>query len=164
VAETRERKERPAGESLIAKNRRASFDYAIEETFEAGIALVGSEVKSIRAGKIELVDAYAVVEQGELWLKQMYVAPFSHASAFPHEPRRARKLLVRKREIERIGAALAREGLTLVPMRIFLRNGFVKVELGLGKGRKKADKRQEIARKTADREARAEMGRGRKGS
>ena len=138
-------------EKIIVQNRRAAFDYAIDDRFEGGIVLVGSEVKSMRAGKVELVDAYAAVEGGELWLKQMYIAPFEQASAFPHEPRRARKLLVK-----------ASEGMTLVPLRLYFRRGRVKVELGLAKGKKTHDKRADIAAKTADREARAAMGRARK--
>jgi SsrA-binding protein len=92
-------------EKIIVKNRRATFDYAVEERFEGGLVLVGSEVKSMRAGKVELVDSYATVDHGELWLKQMYIAPFEQASAFPHEPRRNRKLLVKHSEIARIDLA-----------------------------------------------------------
>lgn len=149
-------------EKVIVQNRRASFDYAVEERFEGGLVLVGSEVKSMRAGKVELVDAYASVERGELWLKQMYVAPFERASAFPHEVRRARKVLVKKSEIARIDRAVSREGMTLIPLRLYFRRGRVKVELGLARGKKTHDKRADIARKTADREARAAMGRARK--
>jgi SsrA-binding protein len=149
-------------EKIIVHNRRATFDYAIDERFEGGLVLVGSEVKSMRAGKVELVDAYATVERGELWLKQMYIAPFEQASAFPHEPRRARKVLVHRSEIARMDRAVSREGMTLVPLRLYFRRGRVKVELGLAKGKKTHDKRADIARKTADREARAAMGRARK--
>jgi SsrA-binding protein len=149
--------------SVIVKNRRAAFDYAFDDRFEAGIVLAGSEVKSMRAGKIELVDAYAQVERGEAWLKQMYIAPFEQASAFPHEPRRARKLLLHAHEIKRIQEAIGREGYTAIPMSLYWKDGRAKVELGLGKGKKTKDKRQDIAKKTADREAQAAMGRGRKG-
>jgi SsrA-binding protein len=123
---------------------------------------VGSEVKSMRAGKVELVDAYAAIERGECWLRQMYVAPFEQASAFPHEPRRARKVLVKASEIARMDRAVSREGMTLVPMRLYFKGGRVKVELGLARGKKTHDKRASIAEKTADREARAAMGRARK--
>ena len=146
----------------IVRNRRATFDYAIEEKIEGGLVLVGSEVKSMRAGKCELVDAYASVENGELWLKQMYIAPFEQANAFPHEPRRARKVLVHASEIAHIEKAIAREGYTLVPLRLYFKRGRVKVELGLAKGKKVHDKRADIAKKTADREAREAMGRARK--
>lgn len=147
---------------VIVQNRRATFDYAVDERFEGGLVLVGSEVKSMRAGKVELVDAYASVDGGELWLKQMYVAPFDQASAFPHDPRRARKVLVKRSEITRIDRAISREGMTLIPLRLYFRRGRVKVELGLARGKKTHDKRADIARKTADREARAAMGRARK--
>lgn len=149
-------------QKVIVTNRRATFDYAVEEKIEGGLVLVGSEVKSLRDGKVELVDAYATVENGELYLKQMYIAPFERAVAFPHEPRRSRKVLVHKREIEKIDRAVMREGYTVVPLRLYFRRGHVKVELGLAKGKKTHDKRADIARKTADREAKAAIGRARK--
>jgi SsrA-binding protein len=155
-------KQDDAIQKVIITNRRAAFDYAIEEKFEGGLVLVGSEVKSMRDGKVEMVDAYATVENGELWLKQLYVAPFEQAKAFPHEPRRARKVLVRQSEIAKIDRAISREGYTLVPTRLYWRRGHVKVELGLAKGKKSHDKRADIKAKTADREAKAAMGRGRK--
>jgi SsrA-binding protein len=142
-------------EKIIVQNRRATFDYAIEEKFEGGLVLVGSEVKSMRDGKVEIVDAFATVERGELWLKQLYIAPFERAVAFPHEPRRARKVLVHRSEIAKIDRAVSREGYTLVPTRLYFKGGRVKVELGLAK-------RSDIKAKTADREARAAMGRARK--
>lgn len=149
-------------QKVIVTNRRATFDYAVEEKIEGGLVLVGSEVKSLRDGKVELVDAFAAVENGELWLKQMYIAPFERAVAFPHEPRRPRKVLVRKHEIDRIDKAVMREGMTVVPLRLYFRRGHVKVELGLAKGKKTHDKRADIKKKDADREARAVMGRARK--
>lgn len=149
-------------QKVIVNNRRATFDYAIEDVYEGGLVLVGSEVKSMRAGKVEMVDAYATVERGELWLKQLYVAPFEKASAFPHEPRRSRKVLVRSSEISKIDRAIARDGYTLVPLRLYWKRGHVKVELGLGKGKKSHDKRASIKAKTADREAKVAMGRARK--
>ncbi len=141
-------------EQLIVKNRRALFDYAIEERFEAGMVLVGSEVKSMRAGKVDVVDSFVQVDRGEAWLKQLYVAPFEQAKAFPHEPRRARKLLLHAREIAQIHDALARGGFSVVPMRLYFKGGRVKVELGVGKGKKHYDKRADIAKKDADRDAR----------
>jgi SsrA-binding protein len=143
-------------EPLIVKNRRAFFDYEIEERYEAGLGLAGSEVKSMRAGKVDVSDAYVVVERGEAWLKQMFVAPFEQASAFPHEPRRSRKLLLHAREIEQIHQALARSGHTAVPLRLYFKNGRVKVEIGVGKGKKTYDKRAAIAKRDADRDARAD--------
>lgn len=144
-------------EALIVKNRRASFDYAIEERFEAGLVLVGSEVKAMRAGKVDLVDAYVSVDRGEAWLKQMFVAPFEQASAFAHDPRRARKLLLHGREVEEIRRAVTRDGFAVVPLRLYFKRGRVKVELAVAKGKKAYDKRSDIAKKTAEREARAAM-------
>lgn len=149
-------------EKVIVHNRKVTFNYAVEEKFEGGLELVGSEVKSMRAGKVELVDAYATVENEQLWLKQMYIAPFEQAKSFPHEERRARKVLVHRSEIAKIERAIMREGMTLVPIRLYWKRGVVKVELGLAKGKKTQDKRADIAAKTAKREAEAAMGRGRK--
>ena len=151
------------GEKLIVKNRRAFFDYGIDETYEGGLVLVGSEVKSMRAGKVDIVDAYASEENGEVWLKQLYVAPFEQAKAFPHEPRRPRKVLLHAREIQQIKDAIQRGGFTVVPLRLYFKRGRVKVELAIAKGKKKGDKRADIAKKTADREAREAIGRARKG-
>jgi SsrA-binding protein len=149
-------------DKVIVVNRRATFDYHIEEKFEGGLVLVGSEVKAMRDQKVEVVDAFAAVANGELWLKQLYIAPFTMAKSFPHEPRRARKVLMRSSEIARIDRAVSREGMTLIPLRLYFKRGRVKVELGLAKGKKTHDKRADIKRKDADREARAVMGRARK--
>ena len=149
-------------EKVIIQNRKVTFNYSIEDKFEGGLVLVGSEVKSMRAGKVELVDAYATVENDQLWLKQMYIAPFEQAKSFPHEERRPRKVLVKKSEISKIERAIMRDGMTLVPIRLYWKRGVVKVELGLAKGKKTQDKRADIAAKTAKREAEAAMGRGRK--
>ena len=151
-------------EQLIVKNRRATFDYSIEDTYEAGVVLVGSEVKSLRAGKVDVVDAFASVDRGELWLKQLRIAPLETANAYPHDPLRQRKLLVHRRELEAIEKAIARGGYTVIPLRLYFKDGRVKVQLALAKGKKTFDKRQEIVKKTADREAKAEMARGRRGS
>jgi SsrA-binding protein len=142
-------------EQLVVKNRRALFDYDLSERYEAGLSLVGSEVKSMRAGKVDVSDAYVAVERGEAWLRQMFVAPFEQASAFPHEPRRARKLLLHAREIEEIDRALSRGGYTVIPLRLYFKRGRLKVEIGVGVGKKKHDKRADIAKRDADREARA---------
>jgi SsrA-binding protein len=142
------------GQQFIVKNRRANFDYAIEEHFEAGMVLSGSEVKSMRAGKVDVVDSYVQVDRGEAWLKQLYVAPFEQASAFPHETRRNRKLLLHAKEIDMIEQALSRGGYTVVPMSLYFKEGRVKVDLGLGKGKKHYDKRADIAKKDAERETR----------
>jgi SsrA-binding protein len=145
---------RAEAEKLIVKNRRATFDYDIKDRYEAGVSLVGSEVKSMRAGKVDVTDAYVAIESGQAWLKQLFVAPFEQASAFPHEPRRSRKLLLHAREIEEIHQALAREGATAVPMKLYFKDGRVKVEIGVGRGKKTFDKRADIAKKDAEREAR----------
>jgi SsrA-binding protein len=142
---------------LIVKNRRATFDYDIGEKYEAGIVLTGSEVKSMREGKVDVVDAYVQVERGEAWLKQLMVGPFNQAIAFPHETRRSRKLLLHAREIAVLDEALSRGGYTAVPLRLYFKDGRVKVEIGVGKGKKTYDKRADIARKDADREARQAM-------
>jgi SsrA-binding protein len=144
-------------ESLIVKNRRASFDYAIEDRFEAGLVLVGSEVKSMRAGKVDLSDAYVAVERGEAWLRQMFIAPFEQASAFPHEPRRVRKLLLHAREVLEIDKAVARGGYTVVPLRLYFKKGRVKVELATAIGKKHYDKRADIAKRDAERDARVAL-------
>jgi SsrA-binding protein len=151
------------GEKLIVKNRRAFFDYAIGDRYEGGLVLQGSEVKSMRAGKVDLMDAYAAEEGGEIWLKQMYVAPFEQASACPHEPRRPRKVLLHAHEIEQLHDASARGGFTIVPLRLYFKKGRVKVELGVAKGKKLHDKREDMKRRAADHEARAAMGRSRRG-
>jgi SsrA-binding protein len=156
-------KRNEGAEKLIVKNRRATFDYAIDDKYEGGLVLVGSEVKSMRAGKVDLVDAYASLEGNELWLKQMYVAPFEGAKAFPHEPRRSRKVLLHAHEIEQLDREMGRGGMTVIPLRLYFKDGRVKVELGVAKGKKTHDKREEIARKTDEKEARAAIGRGRKG-
>ncbi len=150
-------------EKLIVKNRRATFDYTIDEVYEAGLSLLGSEVKSLRAGKVDIVDAYASVDAGQMFLKQLNIAPFEMARAFPHDPRRARKLLLHRREIDKIQRALARDGATVIPLRLYFRDGKAKVELGIAFGKKTYDKRHDLAKKTADREAKASMARGRKG-
>jgi len=145
---------RTLAEKLIVKNRRATFDYDIKDRYEAGVSLVGSEVKSMRSGKVDVTDAYVAIERGQAWLKQLFVAPFAQASAFPHETRRSRKLLLHAREIEEIHQALAREGATAVPLRLYFKEGRVKVEIGVGRGKKTFDKRADIAKKDAEREAR----------
>jgi SsrA-binding protein len=148
-----------AEEKLVARNRRATFDYALEDRFEAGLVLTGSEVKSLRDGKVEIVDAYATIESGEAFLYQLYVAPFEQASYFGHEPRRKRKLLLHRREIEKLGGALKDRGYTLIPIRLYFKGSHAKLELALARGKTHGDKRQDIARKDAEREARNAMGR-----
>jgi SsrA-binding protein len=136
----------------IATNRRARFDYAFTDTFEAGMVLVGSEVKSLRTGKADLKDSYATVRDGELWLYGLRISPYEFARDGGHDPERPRKLLMHKGEITRIASALAEKGLTLVPTRLYFKEGKAKVELGLGKGKAQRDKRETIRRRQADRE------------
>ena len=144
-------------EQLVAKNRRAFYDYHIADRFEAGLVLAGSEVKSVRAGHVDVSDAYVAIERGEAWLRQMFVAPFEGASAFPHEARRPRKLLLHGREIAQIERALVREGRTAVPLRLYFKRGRIKVELAVATGKKAHDKRADIAKRDAEREARAAL-------
>jgi SsrA-binding protein len=153
-------KSEPKDEPLIVRNRRAFFDYEVGERFEAGLVLAGSEVKSMRAGRVDVSEAYVAVERGEAWLRQMFVAPFEQATAFPHEPRRPRKLLMHAREIDEIGKAVARGGCAVVPLRLYFKSGRAKVELAIATGKKKYDKRADIAKRDADREARAATRRG----
>lgn len=127
---------------IVAENRRARFDYAIETVYEAGIALTGTEVKSLRFGEGSIAESYAEVRGGEIWLVNANVPEFSHGNRFNHEPKRPRKLLLKEREIGKLHGAVARQGMTLVPLSIYFNGrGRAKVELALGKGRKAADKR-----------------------
>ena len=138
---------------LVADNRRARFDYAIEDDLEAGIVLTGSEVKSLRSGGSNIADSYASVEGGELWLINGYIAPFAQAKTWGHEERRKRKLLVSKRQLARLWSATQREGMTLVPLRLYFNDkGRVKLKLGIAKGKKLADKRDTSAKRDWDRQ------------
>jgi SsrA-binding protein len=141
------------GTALIAQNRAALFNYEITERIEAGIVLRGSEVKSLREGRASLVEAYAAVERGEVWLKQMHIASFFAARAFPHVEKGARKLLLHKKQIKHLERAVAREGYTLVPLDLHFTDGRVKVTLGVGRGRKAHDKRAVLRERTEEREA-----------
>lgn len=148
----------------IAQNRRARHDYAVLDTVEAGLVLQGSEVKSLRLGQVQLADAYARVAGDELWLEGVHIAPYQFANGVgAHEPDRRRKLLLHRAEIERLEARIAQDRLALIPLRLYFREGRVKVELGLGKGRQKADKRQAIAERDSKREVERALGRLRKG-
>jgi SsrA-binding protein len=132
-------------QKTVAENRRARFDYHIEDKFEAGIALRGTEVKSLRAGEASIAESYAEVREGEVWLVNANIPEFSHGNRFNHEPRRPRKLLLHAREIERLFGAVERKGMTLVPLSVYLNaTGRAKVELALAKGKQAHDKRQTI--------------------
>ncbi len=130
--------------SSTIKNRKAFHDYSIEETFDAGIALQGTEVKSIRQGNASFTDSYAFIRDGEVWLKEFYIKPFEHGSYNNHDPRRERKLLLNKKEIRELEKGTQQKGNTIVPLKIFFKNGFVKVQIGLAKGKKRFDKRESI--------------------
>ena len=138
----------------LTENRKARHDYHIEERFEAGLSLLGSEVKSIREGRANLRDSFARMQGGQLYVENMHIAPYSHGGAFNHEPLRARKVLMHKQEIQRLQGKVAEKGYTLVPLSLYLNEkGKIKVELGLARGKAKADRRRDIM----DREARRDM-------
>ena len=141
-----------------ASNRRAHFDYEILERHEAGLVLTGTEIKSVRAGKVDLSGAYARARHGEMWLFDTYIAPYDPASQFNHDPRRPRKLLLHRWEIAELESKAAEKGLTLVALRIYVKRHFAKAELGLARGRRRYDKRQAIINRDMDREARRAVG------
>jgi SsrA-binding protein len=155
----------PKGVKVVATNRRARHDYDVLETLEAGLALVGSEVKSLRAGQVQLKDAYAKVEDGELWLFNAHVAPYAQADGFGgHDPERPRKLLVHRDEIDELAGRTQQQSLTLVPLALYFRDGRAKVELALARGRRRYDKRHAIAERDATREAARAMAARRRGN
>lgn len=141
-----------AGIKIICKNRKAFFNFAVEDTFEAGISLLGSEVKSLRQGKVNLSDSYAKVIEGELFLVDAHIAPYEQANRQNHDPLRQRKLLMHAREIRKLMGKIAERGYSLVPLKLYFKDGRVKVELGLAKGKKSYDKREAIRKKDERRE------------
>jgi SsrA-binding protein len=140
------------GEKLLCQNKKAHHDYFIEETYEAGIALVGTEVKSLRLGKGNLKDSYVQIEEGEAFLHHTHISPYPYGHQFNHDPERVRKLLLHKREIRRLMGKTQERGYTLVPLKMYLKNGKVKIELGLAKGKSLYDKRETLKKRSADRE------------
>lgn len=141
------------GQKLVTSNRKAFHDYQIEEEIEAGIVLSGTEIKSIRAGRVNLRDAYARIENGELWLVGMHISPYEHAgSYFQHEPDRPRKLLVHRHELEYLRNRVEAKGYTLVPLRLILRKGRAKIDIGVARGKKLYDKRAAMAERDAKRD------------
>ncbi|MCG8372025.1 MAG: SsrA-binding protein SmpB [Balneolales bacterium] len=138
--------------SPTIQNRKAYHDYSIEETFEAGIVLQGTEVKSLRQGKASFTDAFAFIRDGEVWLKDFYIKPFEHGSYYNHDPRRDRKLLLNKREIRELDRAVLQKGNTIIPLKVFFKNGFAKMLIGLARGKKKFDKRESIKEKDTKRD------------
>jgi SsrA-binding protein len=139
------------GTKVVARNKKATHDYHIEETFEAGIVLTGTEIKSIRKGKVNLQDAYARVTKGELFIVGMHISPFEQGNRYNVDPTRTRKLLMHKKEINKLLGQIKVKGLTLIPLDLHLRDGFAKLQLALGKGKKLYDKRATAAKRDADR-------------
>jgi SsrA-binding protein len=151
-----------SGERDASQNRAASHNYFLLDKFEAGIALRGTEVKSARAGRANLKDAYGLVKDGELWLINAHIGPYEHGNIFNHEPLRTRKLLIHRAELNKLIGKTLQKGLTLIPTRLYFRNGRLKVEMAVAKGKQNWDKRETERRKTADKEAREAVARSRK--
>jgi len=154
---------RQTGRKLIASNRKARHDYAVVDVFEAGVMLTGTEVKSLRLGRASLVDGFATIDDGEVFLRNVHIPEYEQGSWTNHEPRRTRKLLLHRAEIERLIGKTKESGLTLVPLSIYFSAGKVKVELALARGKRSYDKRQDLARRDADREVQRALGRRSKG-
>jgi SsrA-binding protein len=150
-----EKTEREKAQSNIAENRKAFHDFHLMETFEAGVVLLGTEVKAIREGRVNLRDSFARVEDGEVFLYNVNISPYSHRGYADHEPLRRRKLLLHRDEIRKLIGKTVEKGMTLVPVRLYFKNGRVKVAVSLAKGKKDYDKRETIKRREADRETRA---------
>ena len=148
---------------VIATNRKARHNYSILDVYEAGVVLVGTEVKSLREGQASLVDAFATIDDGEIWLRNLHIAEYHHGTWTNHAPRRNRKLLLHRREIDNLVGKIRDGNLTLVPLSLYFTDGKVKVELALARGKEAHDKRQDIAKRDADREITREMGRRNKG-
>jgi SsrA-binding protein len=139
-------------EKLICANKRARRNYAIDETYEAGMVLVGTEVKALRQGKANLKDSYARIKGGEVFLVDSHISPYSHGNQFNHDPDRTRKLLMHKREIRKLYGKIRERGFTLIPLRMYFKDGKAKVEMGLGKGKKLYDKREDLKKRAMERE------------
>lgn len=146
------RETKQSGDRTVLVNRRAYHDYEILETFEAGIALVGTEVKSVRAGKVNLQDGYCKVENGEVWLFNMHISPYSHGNRYNPDPARPRKLLLHRWEIHRLMGRAEMKGLTIVPLKVYFKRGYAKVEIAIVRGKKLCDKREAIAERDRQRE------------
>jgi SsrA-binding protein len=155
---------REKGRKVVASNRKARHDYAILETVEAGMALTGTEVKSLRAGRASLVDAFGQVSGGEIFLHSMHIPEYAQGTWTNHEPRRTRKLLLKRDEIDRLVGKVRESGLTLVPLSVYFADGWAKVEIGLARGKRSYDKRQDLAKRDADREISRVAGRRNKGA
>ncbi len=144
---------------IVARNRKALHDYHIEERFEAGLVLTGTEIKSIRAGRVNLKEGYVQPRDGELWLVNVHIAPYDPAGGRGHDPRRPRKLLLHRREINRLIGRVQERGYTIVPLQMYLKEGRAKVEIALARGKRKYDKREAIRRRDTEREIERELGR-----
>jgi len=142
----------------IAVNRRARHEYAIEETYEAGIALVGTEVKSVRAGRVNLQDSFVRIEGGQAWVYNMNISPYEQGGRFNVEPKRTRKLLLHKQEINRLMGKYQERGLAIIPLAVYIDHGYVKVEIGVGRGRKLYDRRQAITEREVERDRQRQLG------
>lgn len=143
--------------NLLAQNKKASHDYHIVETIEAGIVLTGTEIKSVRAARIQLKDGFAQIKHGEAWLVSVHIAPFENGNIWNQDPDRTRKLLLKKREIQRLENELKGSGMTLIPLKVYLKDGFAKVLIGLAKGKHDYDKRESLKRKEQDRDIKRVM-------
>ncbi len=153
------RKAEPAGIKIIAKNRKAWHEFEILDTWEAGLVLLGTEVKALRNGRVSLGDSYGEIRKSEAWLLKMHIGPYEMGNRENHEPFRPRKMLLTKREIRKMRPKLEEQGLTLVPLKIYFKKGLVKLEIGLGRGKKVHDKRDSKAKKDVDRRMARELGR-----
>lgn len=148
----------PKGQgNVIANNRKASHEYSIIDTIEAGVALKGTEIKSIRGGRINLKDGYAGITRGEAFLYNVHIAPYKEGNQFNHDPRRTRKLLLKRKEIDKLYGEIKQDGVTLVPLKVYIKNGVAKVLVGIAKGKKKYDKRETLKRKDQERQIQRAM-------
>ena len=150
---------RQGGRKIIAQNKKARHDYSILDVYEAGVVLTGTEVKSLRLGRASLVDGFATIDDGEIYLRNVHIPEYTHGSWTNHEPRRTRKLLLHREEIRKIQGKLRDEGITLVPLQVYFENGYAKVELALARGKKSYDKRQDLAERDSRREIQRAFGR-----
>ena len=138
--------------NVLAQNKKASHDYFIEETYEAGMVSTGTEIKAIRAARVQLKESYITIRGGEAWIRNMHISPFEQGNRFNHDPLRERKLLLHKKQIHELLGAVKRDGYTIVPLKIYIKDGYAKLLIGLGKGKKDYDKRHDMRKKDAKRE------------
>ena len=150
-------KHKQKDQNVLARNRKAHHDYTILDTIECGLVLKGTEIKSIRAGRMNLKDGFARIEKGEVWLYNVHISPFKEGNIFNHDPLRQRKLLLKQREINKLTKQVTQDGVTLVPLKVYIKRGVAKVLIGIAKGKKQHDKRQALKEKTMKREAQRAM-------